>query len=128
MKKFFFLSALTLLIVVSASAQLAKTKWSGSMKIPQPDNSLISIPVVWEFMKDTLTVAVGDDRPEIFTFKDAKKVLTLTKVSGNSPCPEAAKVTLVYTIKKDGLAFINTISDCDTYRNSKTEEPLKKIK
>ncbi len=128
MKKFIYLAVASLLISFSVNAQLARTKWAGTMKLPQQDGTFNTVSVEWDFGKDTLNVQIGGGSPEVFTYKDVKKVLTLVKVSGDSPCPEGAKISILYTIKSDIFAFTNQTSDCDTYNKVGTEEPLKKVK
>jgi len=108
---------ITLLLMVTigaltTQAQLAKTKWKGTLQLDNP------LEVIWDFGNDSLVVyALADNSAlETMTFKDADKTLTIKKVFGQSDCTES-EGKYKYEIKNDELV-LTLISDECTGRSS----------
>jgi hypothetical protein len=125
MKKIFFF-VLAIIAVSSAKAQLANTKWAGTMAVPD------DVSVVLKFKTDTLLLVIkprGVDEfvGETMTYTVKDSTITLNKISGNSPCGDD-KFTVKYTIKDQQL-FIKSLTDpCDARVGSWPKEPFVKVK
>jgi hypothetical protein len=122
MKQNYLLFILILFIPLISKAQLAGTKWSGTMNVPTETN------VSLEFKADTLFLAITDmgiiGETMLYTVKDS--VITLKKVSGNSPCDIGGAFTVKF--KTDGnRLFISVLNDpCDERKNAWTNQPFYK--
>jgi hypothetical protein len=104
MKKIILLLFVTFGAFVS-QAQLAKTKWKGTLQLDNP------LEVIFDFGKDSLFVyTVADNSAlETMTFTDADKVLTIKKVFGQSDCAET-EGKYKYEIK-NGELILTLVSD-----------------
>jgi hypothetical protein len=106
MKKIFLL----LVVIIgglAANAQLAKTKWKGTLQLDNP------LEVIFDFGKDSLFVYTLADNSalETMTFTDSDKVLTIKKVYGQSDCNET-EGKYKYEIKNDELVLTLVSDDC----------------
>lgn len=106
MKKIILLLLVTFGALVS-QAQLAKTKWKGTLQLDNP------LEVIFDFGKDSLFVyTVADNSAlETMTFTDADKVLTIKKVFGQSDCNET-EGKYKYEIKNGELIFTLVSDEC----------------
>ena len=106
MKKIIFLLCIVI-AAVSANAQLAKTKWKGTLQLDNP------IEVVFDFGKDSLSVyTVADNSAlETMTFADSNNVLIIKKVYGQSDCAET-EGKYKYEIKNEELVLTLVTDDC----------------
>ncbi|HVW60074.1 MAG TPA: hypothetical protein VHC48_08575 [Puia sp.] len=111
MKKVFITTAIFCFALLGAKAQLINTKWSGQVSIPDLR------PVLWQFGKDTLRVFFTDssEKTEIMLYQDnpAGKSLTITKLSGGSPCENGTIGVYGYTIAGDKLSLMPTKDTCN---------------
>lgn len=118
MKKLLFLSLALGLLSFGAKSQLTDTKWRSSMNVPDP------VECILQFKKDTLIVMVAADQSmivETMTYKLKNDTLTIYKVSGTSPCSDAAGV--YKCILKDEKLFITPLNDeCIERANAFTPE------
>ena len=85
--------------------------------------------VTLTFTADSLTLGIDDlgiiGETMSYVVKDS--IITMKKLSGNSPCEEVA-FTVKYKLKND-LLFITTVEDpCDERKDSWPKEPFKRIK
>lgn len=105
-------------LTLSAQSQLADTKWKNSMNVPDP------VECILHFKKDTLIVMVAADPSmvvETMTYKLKNDTLTIIKLSGTSPCTEAAGV--YKCVLKDEKLFITPLNDdCVERANAFTPE------
>lgn len=108
--------------VTFAKAQLANSKWSGTLAVPPVTD------VTLDFRADTVIIILmntGDIiETSVYTVKDT--VITMKKVSGESPCEIGSIFTLKYTIKENKL-FLKVLADPFTNRANALENHLKKI-
>lgn len=106
MKKIILLLCIVI-VAVSANAQLAKTKWKGTLQLDNP------IEVVFDFGKDSLSVyTVADNSAlETMTFTDSNNVLIIKKVYGQSDCNEV-EGKYKYEIKGEELVLTLVADDC----------------
>jgi hypothetical protein len=106
MKKIILLLFVTFGALVS-HAQLAKTKWKGTLQLDNP------LEVIFDFGKDSLFVyTVADNSAlETMTFTDADKVLTIKKVFGQSDCNDT-EGKYKYEIKNGELIFTLVSDEC----------------
>jgi len=98
----FFLFAST----AAVNAQLAYTKWQGTMLVPAETK------VVLSFKKDSVDMIVAEtgEIGETMTFSMKDSSITMKKTSGFSPCNIGDTFKVRYTIKADQL-FISNLSD-----------------
>jgi hypothetical protein len=111
MKKITLLLLVTISALVS-HAQLAKTKWKGTLQLDNP------LEVIFDFGKDSLFVYTVADNSALETmiFTDSDKILTIKKVFGQSDCNET-EGKYKYEIKNDEL-ILTLVSDECTGRSS----------
>jgi hypothetical protein len=129
MKKLFFLITVTCFLITTANAQLANTKWSGEAHLLQPDNSLVTVGIIWDFGKDTVNVFfAGGGEPEVLTYSIQKNIITMTKVSGGSPCETGAEGKLKYEIKDDKLYLTVVETKCEAFSKALDDKPYTKVK
>jgi heat shock protein HslJ len=113
------------LVLLSATliskAQLANTKWTGTMMVPDEAQVMLS------FKKDSLYIIINDEPVESMTYSVKDSLITGNKVDGKSPCNNDT-FTLKYTIKEDKL-FIKDIADpCDPRLHAWVNDPFTKQK
>jgi hypothetical protein len=129
MKKTFFLTTIICFLIATVNAQLAGTKWSGTANLLQPDKSLVTADITWDFGKDTIYVLfAGGGQPEILTYTTKKNMITMTKVSGGSPCETGAEGKLKYEIKDDKLFLTLAETKCEAFTKALDGKPYTKIK
>ncbi|MFI5153292.1 MAG: hypothetical protein ACHQET_08175 [Chitinophagales bacterium] len=106
MKKIILLLCVVI-FAASANAQLAKSKWKGTLQLDNP------IEVVFDFGKDSLSVyTVADNSAlETMTFTDVDNVLVIKKVYGQSDCNEV-EGKYKYEIKNEELVLTLVADDC----------------
>ena len=130
MKKSFFVTAVVCFFLFTANAQLANTKWKGTLKIPGENGNLQPLPTTWSFQNDTLTIvyAVGGFPADVMTYQEEKNIVSIKKVSGSVPCDNDAVGKFSYEIKGDQL-LIRKIEDACTARGaSDVSEPFTRIR
>jgi hypothetical protein len=117
-----FLLFMCLGIVVHA--QIANTKWTGNLMVPDPAAVNLS------FKADVFEVylAEGNQLLETMTFKVSGDTLILRKTSGGSPCPDGSTFTLKYAIQGEQLMLTLLADDCAERAASFTKEPFTKVK
>lgn len=124
MKRITLLSVLFTLTFYTADAQIADTKWRGNLNIPDV------VECILQFKKDTVIVLVAADQSfivETMTYKLQNDTLTLTKVSGNSPCTET--IGVYKCVLKEEKLYISPIKDeCIERANAFLPEGLIKEK
>jgi hypothetical protein len=102
------------------NAQLANTQWAGEMAVPSPTNILL------RFTADTVQMIIKDGgfvgETMVYSVKDS--LITLTKISGNSPCSAGDAFTISYIMKDDKL-WLNPVFDrCDERSSAWPTEPF----
>ncbi len=125
MKKTLFAAIALMLIGTMAHAQLANTRWTGSINAPDP------LPVIMLFKSDTLIVHVANDPTAIvetmkFSEKDGK--MTINKLGGSSPCSETTAGTYSVVVVNDGLTIKPLTDDCAERAAAFPPEPFKRVK
>jgi len=122
MRTFYFLIVL-LITAGTAKAQLINTKWEGKLNVPD------EIKVILYFKQDSVDMIIVDDdmvgETMAYSLKDS--VITMKKISGNSPCNVGDVFKVKFLIKGDKL-FIHNLSDpCDERTHAWTDEPLIRV-
>ena len=120
MKKIFLLTTIIGSFLISAQAQLANTKWHGTIKIAARNGSLVPMETTWDFHQDTLYViyTAGALPTDVSAYsEDNNKVISVHKVSGGVPCELSDIGKYSYEIKNDQL-FITKISDACAVRGA----------
>ena len=109
-----------LVLITSAfvsKAQLANTKWSGTMMVPAEQQ------VTLTFKKDSLFIMIDDMAVESMTYAVKDSIITATKFDGKSPC-DLGPFTLKFLLKGNQL-FIKDIADkCTERLNAWTSDPF----
>lgn len=109
-------------MAVSAKAQLADTKWKGAIFAPS------QLPMILTFKKDTLAMTTPDGAPfETMSYTVKDDVITLKKLSGQSPCSVNGTFTVKYTLKTDKLTIIPLTDDCERRSAAWGNEPFDKV-
>ena len=103
--KTFLLSIILLTMLTVSKAQLTNTKWTGTMYIPTDAQVTLS------FKKDTVDMIINENDyvGETMSYMVKDSVITLKKLSGNSPC-SSGTFTVKYFIK-DNKLFIEPLKD-----------------
>jgi len=100
-----------------SKAQLANTKWSGTMMVPSEQK------VILAFKKDSLFVVIDDTPVESMTYTIKDSTIIANKFDGKSSC-DIGPFTLKFLLKGNQL-FIKDISDSCTDRlNAWTPDPF----
>ncbi|MCW3115261.1 MAG: hypothetical protein JWQ40_4833 [Segetibacter sp.] len=109
MKKSLFCLLLITLVSGSIKAQLANTKWKGTLPLDGPVN------VSFNFAKDTLVVMNLDQNSmvESMTFTATNSTFTVMKTSGQSDCVNSTVGKYKYEIKNNGLLITLVEDPCD---------------
>jgi hypothetical protein len=129
MKKVFFLTATICFLIATANAQLSNTKWNGTANLLQPDKSLVTAEITWDFGKDTVYVLfAGGGMPEVLTYTIKKNMITMTKVSGGSPCETGTEGKIKYEIKDDKLFLTVVETKCEAFTKALDGKPYSKVK
>ena len=109
-----------LILLTSAfisKAQLANTKWSGTMMVPSEQK------VILAFKKDSLFIMIDDMAVESMTYSINDSTITANKFDGKSPC-DIGPFTLKFLLKGNQL-FIKDISDsCNERLSAWTVDPF----
>lgn len=121
-KKIFFTGFMLFGCAMISKAQLANTKWGGTMFVPT------EAKVTLIFKQDTLLMWINDMAMvgETMTYTSKDSTITLNKVSGNSPCDSAA-FTLKYHIVNNMLYISNLIDACDPRVQAWPTTPFAKL-
>ena len=106
MKKFVFILSLVI-TSVSLSAQLAGSKWKGTLQGDNPQE------VVFEFRKDSAVVytTAENSHVETMTYTVKDNVLTLIKAHGISDC-DGGPGKYSITIEKDTMTMKRSEDNC----------------
>ena len=113
-----------LLFITSAlasKAQLANTKWMGTMMVP--DEQKVSLA----FKKDTLFIMIDDEAVESMTYTIKDNTIIANKFDGKSPC-ELGPFTLTFSVKDNQLFIKDTSDTCDERLHAWTATPFIKEK
>lgn len=119
---------LLLLIFLSigtfAKAQLANTKWTGTLAVPD------LMPIMLSFKADTMEVIFVENGEflETMNFKISGDTLLLKKISGGSPCPDGSEFKVTFAIQRDNLLVTPLSDDCTMRSESWTKDPFVKVK
>jgi len=109
MKK--LLICLTLITSAFASkAQLANTKWTGTMMVPSEQ-------------KDSLFIMIDNDVVESMTYTVKDNTIIANKFDGKSPC-DLGPFTLTYSLKGNQLFIKDTSDSCDDRLHAWTTDPF----
>lgn len=103
-----------------AQAQLANTKWSGTMTIPEPEG------ITLEFRKDAVDVILDESGEVLETMSYTVKAdtLFLKKVSGKSQCTEQSIAKLQFSIANNKLTVTSVADDCPERAGAWTKDPF----
>jgi hypothetical protein len=131
MKKTALLTAIICFSLLTASAQLANTKWKGTIRIPADSiGTLRPFTVNWVFGNDTAWMTYDDPEmgTEVMAYKADKSQIMFRKISGGVPCDTIAILTCSYMIKNDQLSF-NMVSDqCKPRSHADASQPFTRVK
>ncbi len=107
-----------------AQAQLANTKWTGNLAVPE-----IS-PVYLHFKPDVFEVYLQESNEliETMSYKLSGDTITLKKISGGSPCPDASEFKLKYAMQGEQMLITLVSDDCPERAGAWTKEPFTKVK
>jgi len=107
MKKIIFIAFIAF-ISASANAQLANSKWKGTLQLDNPTD------VVFDFRTDTLEAFVAEDNSslELMKYSIKDNVLSIQKISGQSECDDTAVAKYKYEIGSDGLLLTLIEDNC----------------
>jgi hypothetical protein len=131
MKKIALFTTLVCLSVLTASAQIANSKWKGMIRIPADSvGTLKPFGVTWVFSKDTATVTYDDNvmEPEVMTYQTKGLQIMLKKVSGTVPCNNTDLLTCTYAIKNDQLFLTKVSDDCVPRGHADASQPFDRVK
>src|SRR5450631_884202 len=103
MCKIILSSAILCLCFFATHAQLAGTKWEGTIKIPMQDGQLHPFAVVCSFQNDTMSMAypLGNLPTDVMAYTEKDNIVSIRKVSGGVPCDNTAIGKYSYEIKND---------------------------
>ena len=126
MKLIFLTIVFVIFLAVQSFAQnaISNSKWKSIFLIPH------AVDVILDFKKDTLYLIIEpDQRLGTLTFSHRNDTLTITKISGTSPCPEQS--TGLYRIEwleKGEKFLLHGISDeCEGRIGIFTTNPYERI-
>jgi hypothetical protein len=107
MKKITFLLLLAF-AAVTTNAQLAKTKWKGTLQLDNP------VDVIFDFGKDSLSVYTVAENSglETMTYSAKDAVLSITKAYGQSDCDSQVTGKYKFEIKDDEMSLTLIADDC----------------
>lgn len=96
-------------ITISVNAQLANTKWKGTLNIEG------GMQTLFNFSSDTLVVLNAGSNETIETMKYVVKnsVVTLQKLYGNSECDTTTIGTYKFEIKNDAMTLSLVSDNCN---------------
>jgi hypothetical protein len=130
MRKSILLTAVVFCTLISAKAQLAGTKWQGSIKIPMEGGVMTTFNTIWDFKGDSLSVSwEGGKLPtDVMRVTDEKGVMTIRKVSGGVPCDGDEVGQYAYEIKNDQLFIRKIVDPCPARGDADLSKPLDRVK
>lgn len=119
MKKIGSLTTLLLTVIVS-HAQLAQTKWKGSVLAPNAMEAWL------HFKNDTLDVFVsnGNSLLETMTYTLVSDTMLLKKVSGRSPCDVNVTGKYKWSLNGQTLLITPVADDCEDRYRAWTGQPF----
>jgi len=93
---------------ITTNAQLAKTKWKGTLQLDNP------VDVVFDFGKDSLTVYTAAENAglETMTYSAKDAVLAINKAYGQSDCDGTMTGKYKFEIKNDEMTLVLISDDC----------------
>ncbi len=105
-KAFFIIVSIFLTSINTIHAQVANTKWKGTLILDGPT------PVIWQFDKDTVQIfnLADSSLVEKMTYKTEPGFFLFTKVSGISSCDNSTIGKYKFDIRSDSL-FIAPFED-----------------
>ena len=111
--KHIFFAVVFILATYLSNAQLANTKWKGTLVIDDD-----SVNVVFDFRTDSLVVlnVDGNEPIETMSCSYTDNSFTIAKLSGQSDCDETPAI-YTYTIAKDKLTVNKKEDDCEDRYN-----------
>ncbi len=123
------LTAIICLSIFTTKAQLANTKWQGTIGIPM-QSGVQDFQATWDFGKDTLSISYsGGQLPtDVMTYNEQNKVVTVQKVSGGVPCDNSAIGKFSYEIKNDQLVITRISDECPARGAADISQPLSRVK
>lgn len=115
---------LLMFVGVLAHAQLANTRWTGNLTVPE------ATPMYLNFKTDVFEVSLAESNElvETMTYKISGDTIILKKTSGSSVCPEGSTFTLKYAIQGEQLLLTPLSDDCPERAGAWTKEPFTKVK
>lgn len=129
MKRTLLLAGIACFSLFTAKAQLANTKWKGTLKLPTQDGTLAPFGVTWDFQKDTASILYDSGNiPDVMVYWADKDMITFKKVSGSVPCDTAAVLTCSYQIKNDQLFLKQTQDACKVRSQVDASQPFDRVK
>ena len=107
-----------------AHAQIANTKWTGNLMVPDP------AAVTLSFEADVFEVYIAENNQllETMSYKISGDTILLRKTSGGSPCPDGSAFTLKYTIQGAQLLLTLLSDECPERVGAWTKEPFTRVK
>ncbi len=119
MRKMLLSAAILCLSFFAAHAQLAGTKWGGTIKIPMQDGQLHPFAVVCSFQNDTMSMVyvLGKLPTDLMVYSEKDNILSVRKVSGGVPCDNTQIGKYSYEIKNEQL-FLTKIEDACAARGA----------
>ncbi len=129
MKRISLLTAIICLSIFTTKAQLANTKWQGTIGIPM-QSGVQDFQATWDFGKDTLSVSYSGGKmlTDVMTYSEQNKVVTVQKVSGGVPCDNSAVGKFSYEIKNDQLVITKISDECPARKAADISQPLSRVK
>lgn len=131
MKKTAVLTAIVCLTMLTASAQLANSKWKGIVRIPSDSiGTLKPYMVTWTFTRDTATMLYENIEmpPEVMTYTTKGNKIMFKKVSGDVPCNNTDLLTCTYSVENDQLTFKMVSDACKARSQADASQPFDRVK
>ena len=115
-----FFLVLCLSVSCVSVAQLTKTKWKGSMLIPDETETIVS------FSKDTMLAFIGKGETllETSTYTVKGDTLLLKSVSGSSQCGPQTIGVYRWAIKGSSLSISPVTDDCSRRFQAWSNQPF----
>jgi hypothetical protein len=107
-----------------ANAQLANTKWTGTLAVPDLMSAILN------FKTDTMEVIASESGEflETMSYTISGDTLLLKKVSGGSPCPVGSTFKVKFALQHENLMVTPLSDDCAMRSESWTKDPFVKVK
>jgi hypothetical protein len=118
------LSPLLFCIIPVIHAQIANSKWKGTLKMDT------ITPVIWHFGKDTVRVIQISDSSlvETMTYKTEHGYLYLTKITGVSSCDTKVVGKYKIEIRNDNLYITLAEDACEDRSSAINSDPYQRVK